>query len=161
MKGALLFQQEETVMVFDDGYSWREVFGREALLTEGQLMRQCVGDYYPFVSTGIVLIYSLRDARNKPHVNVEVQKQSGRWTINQIKGKANLPVSHKYREYIPQFLAQIFNKLNCSSINIDGCGLTPNELIEKMVAVLKTVDIPVTNTALSKPRIGDRYNSIE
>lgn len=45
----------------------------EALKYEGDTMGHCVGGYCPEVAAGNKRIYSLRDAKNEPHVTIEVQ----------------------------------------------------------------------------------------
>jgi hypothetical protein len=50
----------------------------EALNYEGKAMGHCVGSYCDEVSAGGKKIYSLRDAKGKPHVTVEVLPGKGR-----------------------------------------------------------------------------------
>lgn len=45
----------------------------EALKYEGDTMGHCVGGYCPDVSSGETRIFSLRDAKNEPHVTIEVR----------------------------------------------------------------------------------------
>lgn len=46
---------------------------KDALKYEGDTMGHCVGGYCPDVAAGNKRIYSLRDAKNEPHVTIEVQ----------------------------------------------------------------------------------------
>jgi hypothetical protein len=46
---------------------------KEALKYEGDTMGHCVGGYCPDVASGQTRIFSLRDAKNEPHVTVEVK----------------------------------------------------------------------------------------
>ena len=48
----------------------------EALKYEGDTMGHCVGGYCPDVAAGHTRIFSLRDAKNEPHVTIEVTPQS-------------------------------------------------------------------------------------
>lgn len=45
----------------------------DALKYEGDTMGHCVGGYCPDVSSGETRIFSLRDAKNEPHVTIEVK----------------------------------------------------------------------------------------
>ena len=47
----------------------------EALKYEGDTMGHCVGGYCPDVAAGHTRIFSLRDAKNEPHVTIEVTPQ--------------------------------------------------------------------------------------
>jgi hypothetical protein len=48
----------------------------EALKYEGDTMGHCVGSYCPDVWEGKSRIYSLRDAKNEPHITVETEPQA-------------------------------------------------------------------------------------
>jgi len=50
---------------------------RDALKYEGDTMKHCVGGYCDDVADGSTRIYSLRDAKGRPHVTVEVKPGSG------------------------------------------------------------------------------------
>ncbi len=64
---------------------------------EGNAMGHCVGTYD--LSQG-KKIYSLRDARNKPHVTIEIENNE----VEQIKGKQNEPPVEKYAKMIRAWL---------------------------------------------------------
>ncbi len=64
---------------------------------EGNAMGHCVGGYD--LSQG-KKIYSLRDARNKPHVTIEIENNE----VEQIKGKQNEPPVEKYAKMIRGWL---------------------------------------------------------
>lgn len=89
---------------YSDGFSWRSVVDKEALVREGQLMGHCVGNtsYHATVIRGKLEIVSLRDADNLPHVTIEIGRSGN--TIHQIKGKANGSVANRYLSYIEDFL---------------------------------------------------------
>ncbi len=64
---------------------------------EGNAMGHCVGTYD--LSQG-KKIYSLRDARNKPHVTIEIENG----VVEQIKGKQNKSPVEKYAKMIRSWL---------------------------------------------------------
>ena len=47
---------------------------QDALKYEGDIMKHCVGGYCQSVESGQTKIYSLRDAKGKPHVTIEVER---------------------------------------------------------------------------------------
>lgn len=84
-----------------DGMLWVEVTSAASLLREGSLMRHCVGSYAKQVQSSACKIFSLRDAKNQPHLTVEVNAldedhdetvfddDAVASQISQIRGKAN------------------------------------------------------------------------
>lgn len=64
----------------DQGYSWRQLKHEDEptlqkwLTQEGDAMGHCVGGYCPDVKSGVSNIYSLRDAKGRPHVTIETAK---------------------------------------------------------------------------------------
>ncbi len=64
---------------------------------EGNAMGHCVGTYD--LNQG-KKIYSLRDARNKPHVTIEIENNE----VEQIRGKQNKPPVEKYAKMIRGWL---------------------------------------------------------
>ena len=56
----------------------------DALKYEGDTMGHCVGGYTPDVVKGKSRIFSLRDAKNEPHVTVEVKPASVSESINKL-----------------------------------------------------------------------------
>ena len=83
---------------------WARLTSAAALDREGKLMSHCVGSYAAAVASSHVVIYSLRDARNQPHVTIELNQRSEPPTINQVKGKSNAPPVGKYAGYVRDFL---------------------------------------------------------
>ena len=103
-------------------------YGRldDALKYEGDTMGHCVGGYAPDVSEGHTRIFSLRDAKNEPHVTIEVKptkrsssspdapieaSQYQKWiseeqppAIKQIKGKGNAKPKKDYIPYVQDFV---------------------------------------------------------
>jgi hypothetical protein len=110
------------VMNFHDGFRWVEITDPAALDREGDIMQHCVGggSYDKDLTDGRVRIFSLRDAKNQPHVTVEVssltrviedpdddwntQAAEGQWQVIQIKGKQNEGPAPKYARYIGPLL---------------------------------------------------------
>jgi len=85
------------------------------LAEEGNQLGHCVGGYCDAVASGESKIYSLRDAKGKSHVTVEVEpakavnSMPGREpafadSIIQIKGKANRAPVEAYRPYVQDFV---------------------------------------------------------
>ena len=83
---------------------WARLTDADALNREGKLMSHCVGSYAASVASSQVVIYSLRDARNQPHVTIELNQRADPPTINQVKGKSNAPPVGKYAGYVRDFL---------------------------------------------------------
>jgi hypothetical protein len=86
----------------------------KALKEEGELMGHCVGGYTNEVANLDSRIFTLRDAKGKPHVTIETTPARNTTTegnslndpvhIKQIKGKSNKEVSPKYRAEVIDFL---------------------------------------------------------
>jgi len=86
----------------------------KALKEEGELMGHCVGGYTQDVVDGLSRIFTLRDAKGKPHVTIETNPAKGfeeddslrhsHHDVAQIKGKGNKAVSPKYRAEVLDFL---------------------------------------------------------
>jgi hypothetical protein len=64
----------------------------DALKYEGDTMGHCVGGYCPDVASGKSRIFSLRDAKNEPHVTVEVKPQTVA-TWQNVKEKGGDPLA--------------------------------------------------------------------
>lgn len=84
-----------------DGIHYFVLLDVEDLVTEGEIMRNCVGSYTEKVKSGRSLIVSLRDGKNESHVTIEIDTQTG-MTI-QTRGKANGEPSPKYLKLITEF----------------------------------------------------------
>jgi len=89
----------------------------KALKEEGTLMGHCVGGYTNDVVSGKSRIFTLRDAKGKPHVTIEVKPESymdrdnglvnspdGSVKITQIKGKSNTTIKRKYEDQVLDFI---------------------------------------------------------
>lgn len=89
---------------YNDGYTWRQVVGDDALAREGDLMGHCVGNggYWPQVLRGLLTIVSLRDADNNPHVTLQLSHDG--LQVLQIKGRANKSIVDRYVPRVFDFL---------------------------------------------------------
>lgn len=89
-----------------DGCRFVELKGPVALLREGRLMGHCVGTYFPAVQAGYARIFSLRDARNQPHVTIEVRRalRGSAIVASQIKGKGNRAPIEAWAVYCRKFV---------------------------------------------------------
>lgn len=96
-------ERGEIVWRFADGFTVQRLTADRQLDEEGRAMQHCVGSYCAEVRRGDSLIYSLRDAKDRPHVTMEWSPKAGRWT--QIKGKQNERPVAKYHPYLQTFLA--------------------------------------------------------
>ena len=126
-------EEGETVLkTYPDGYTWRELTGKEALNREGKEMGHCVGSYFARVQEG-TRILSLRDPKNEPHCTIEITP-GGR--VAQIKGKANKSVVEKYRGYVQDLLdtdlkenqVNVDELRNIGIIDIDGNRLRVSDI---------------------------------
>ena len=140
-----------------NGYNWVQVFSASALDREGEEMGHCVGSYAKEVENDHVRVFSLRDAKNFPHITVEYDPSTH--NVTQIKGKANDVVVKKYREYICPFLLH----LEPDRIFVDKSGLSVEEVKDafkkagKFTINRKTV--PVETVELSNGVVLRYYRS--
>lgn len=105
-----------------NGLTWYSLTGRSSLNREGELMGHCVGSYYDGVRANRKQIFTLRDAKNIPHVTIEASKSK----IQQIKGKANQEVVEKYKPAILDFFAY----KEWDEIRLDLCDIPKLDTIE-------------------------------
>lgn len=123
--GSSTKQEDGTAIVKScpNGYKWVSVFGKSSLDREGEIMGHCVGSYYKEVADGNVVIYSLRDSKNIPHVTIEVSPHEK--TIDQIKGTANTQIKAKYKPYVLEF----FSLQPFIRIALDESGIKKSEAV--------------------------------
>ena len=95
------YEFKTVVHKFDNGYTIVDVDTENDLEVEGNKMGHCVGGYCDRVAEGDAIIYSLRDAKNRPHATIEVLRNGH---VQQIKGKGNDSPVEKYRGMILQWL---------------------------------------------------------
>ena len=102
---------------YSDGYKWVQLLDERSLKYEGSKMNHCVGGYWNAVKSGKTVIYSLRDAKNIPHVTVEYEPKKN--IIQQVRGKGNTKLTLKYDKMFLHF-ANTYFKLNKSSVEDSG-----------------------------------------
>lgn len=78
-----------------DGMKMVQPLTQKVCELEGERMGHCAGGYNP------QKIQSLWDAKNEPHVTLEIQRKN---QIHQIKGKGNEAPIDKYKPYIIQYI---------------------------------------------------------
>lgn len=71
-----------------------------ALDFEARHMRHCVRDYDPFLNSGKLQIYSLRDRHNLPHVTFAVYEND----LTQCRGKGDAAPALKYIPFVQEFI---------------------------------------------------------
>lgn len=97
----LTIEGDKIVHSFDNGYTIAEV-KPENLDNEGCAMGHCVGGYTAKVEQGSSKIFSLRDAKKRPHVTIEVETDTG--NVIQVEGKQNKPPIEKYAVMVKEWL---------------------------------------------------------
>ena len=97
----------EVVYAFPDGWTVQLLTTSAQLESEGDVMQQCVGEYCERVQEGKSVIYSLRDARGNPHVTMEFNPHTHRFT--QIYGKQNQNPKEEYAARVRTFIRDQFN----------------------------------------------------
>lgn len=125
---------------FDDGFSFKELLTKKAFQNEGSIMSHCLGGYNPSKD---IIIYSLRDSKNKSHCTIEVRKNSSE--VVQVKGKGNGSIHPKYVHYVIQFFEKIGMKIRKEEMKNLGYYWIYDEHIDFVKRVLnkneKLVDI--------------------
>ncbi|MCV9964456.1 PcfJ domain-containing protein [Pararhizobium sp. BT-229] len=99
--------EEETVAVFDNGYTLVSLRTSAALDRESKEMQHCVGlgGYDEGVAAGSLAILSLRDQKGKAHVTMELRVDER--MVVQIKGKQNrFPMQRYFDILVPWITAQ-------------------------------------------------------
>ena len=94
----------EVVKTYPTGYTMVRLLTREALDYESQQMGHCIGGgaYDARLASGEGAFYSLRDAQNRPHVTLEIDKLVN--SVLQCQGKENHPPAEKYRPHVIDFI---------------------------------------------------------
>lgn len=138
----------EVLRKYDNGYKWVKLLDKAACNYEGSAMGHCVGSYAERVTSAELIIYSLRDAHNEPHVTIESTRDGVTW--RQIKGKANKPVVNKY---IPYVIDAIENGLNGIIPNADKMSdLDKIGLVRINDKIYKMTDVLTNFTDFASPR---------
>lgn len=96
--------EEVLEQVLDAGWYIVRLLTPRALDNESAEMQHCVGHgtYDTRVADGQVIILSLRDPHNKPHVTIEVDARTD--SIVQIRGKQNARPKAEYARRVRQFI---------------------------------------------------------
>lgn len=94
----------QIVHSFPNGWTMRRLQNKDEAYDEGEVMQNCVPKFAPSVENGGVHIFSLRDPKNNPHVNVLMQPGSdGHWSngyVRDIRGKQNDRPTDEYRDMV-------------------------------------------------------------
>lgn len=110
---------DEVQFEWPDGWKIVKVSSANNLQVEGNKMRHCVGSYADKVQDGTVEIVSLRDAKNEPHVTVEIILSSYSWPVSgqlssglvqQIKGVDNSDPKPAYKAKLKEFFLLPINQ---------------------------------------------------
>jgi hypothetical protein len=96
--------EEVLEQVLDSGWYMVRLLTPSALDNESAEMQHCVGHgtYDTRVLDGQVIILSLRDPRNKPHVTIEIDARTN--SIIQIRGKQNATPKAEYARRVRHFI---------------------------------------------------------
>lgn len=138
----------QVIHEYPNGYRWVQVISKSALLQEGKEMQNCIRDF----NTGT--IFSLRNEKNKPHVNIELKST----TITQIKGRQNKPPIEKYHKYILSF----FNDKLISFYDINQTDLFKMGLVYNGIKVEKLDDKNATNEiSLTELQLQDKKVTVK
>ena len=88
--------EERVAFRFSDGLHFLYILDAKDLKYEGKMMGNCVGgnNYKQKIKNGMSLVLSVRDKDNKPHVTIEIDRQSCR--LVQQYGKGNNDPVEKY-----------------------------------------------------------------
>lgn len=104
---AVVEGEEETVAVFDNGYTLVSLRSSAALDRESKEMQHCVGlgGYDEGLADGTTAILSLRDGKGKAHVTMELRVDERMFV--QIKGKQNrFPMQRYFDILVPWITSQ-------------------------------------------------------
>lgn len=101
--------QEKLVVNLDDGFSIVELLAPEALDRESAYMQHCIGNggYDDKVGSDHFKYLSLRDASNKPHATMELEKSGSAWKLLQFQGKQNKMPLDRYVHMLTPFFERI------------------------------------------------------
>lgn len=103
------YATKNVVHDFGNGYTMVKV-PPEDLGVEGDKMGHCVGSYCEYVNKGEGEIFSLRDAKNEPHVTIRTaQRAEHTVKIDEIKGKENKAPIDKYAVMVREWLDHLSN----------------------------------------------------
>ena len=84
------------------GWTIQKVMSENDLLAEGNKMNHCVGSYWKDVKDGDIIIYSLRDPINKPHVTMETDGEGK--IVKQIRGQSNFEPEDEHQSMLEEWI---------------------------------------------------------
>lgn len=120
---------EALVAILEDGYYVVRLLKPSALDRESAYMQHCIGQgaYDDKLGDNEHEYYSLRDASGKPHITMEISKESGdNHVLLQFQGKQNLPPLDKYVKAVLPFMMsehiQIREATNALPYVVDNSG---------------------------------------
>ena len=96
-----------------DGWTIQKVDDKNDLKCEGNKMDHCVGEYYDNVLTGDLIVFSLRDPQNNPHITIGMDPSN---TVIQYQGVGNSDPKPLYQEMIKEWFLSLGNVKNESNI---------------------------------------------
>lgn len=118
---------------------WVRLEGERQLNREGRLMRHCVGSYAKRVGDGNTRIYSLRDAKNKPKLTVELVRQAQGWSISQVRGFANTSAQAQEGPALKALLERLAEDKELGALKggeeLDNSGLIFDEATQKLTLI--------------------------
>jgi len=173
-------QNFPALKTYDNGMAWHELREPDvhddqaknieildkALKEEGELMGHCVGGYTDDVVDGSSRIFTLRDAKGKPHVTIETQPTTGleesdlpfsdHHDVAQIKGKGNKEVSPKYHAEVIDFLNNVKPHVKLHDVNdLWNIGAVDTSRMKEMAGG-KEIDANVRAAVPNLPRFISR-----
>ena len=130
-------QEQENYLALPDAQSRKNL--EEALKYEGDVMSHCVGGYCPDVAEGKSRIFSLRDAKGKPQVTIEVKPEVDRTWYELLASKD----ADKY--------------FDLAESQLKDTGLSGQPLLEKRAELAKELMIADGIT----PKVSERIEQIK
>jgi hypothetical protein len=88
-----------------NGWTIQQITTENDLSAEGNKMNHCVGSYWSDVESGNVLIFSLRDHQNEPHVTMETNADLREF--QQIQGNSNQDPKDEYKKMIAEWIRSL------------------------------------------------------
>ena len=105
---------------------------REALKYEGDTMGHCVGGYCPSVASGETRIFSLRDAKNEPHVTIEVRPHKIKTWDDVTKSVGQEQASKLWKEFDSEGGYNVSDVDHAFDYFINKKGIEPHQSIKQI-----------------------------
>ncbi len=152
---------------WDDGWTLQHLKTRPLLAEEGEIMGHCVGSaamYWDRIQRGAGQIWSLRDAKNVPHVTIELRGWFGvpggfedgafqNVKIAQIQGTANTTPKREY-------LLRLLDALAFKPVDLNYMLSDLKKLRDKARAMLKGGHADVSTWCRSGWRVSRKRNKV-